>query len=125
MIRVAGAADGRAANPFESGLRAMVLDAGLTGFEPQLPVQLSSRTAWVDLGDPDRQIALEADSFAFHGSPEALRRDCQRYDELIRAGWLPLRFGYEHVTLESAWLKSVVTDTCALRSGRRNKTRPK
>lgn len=115
IMRVACAADGRAANPFESGLRAILIDAKILGFEPQYPVPLSSGTAWVDLGDPARRIALEADSFGYHMSPEALHRDCYRYDELIRAGWLPLRFGWRHVMFESVWLASIVKDCCALR----------
>ena len=111
-LRVATAADGRAANPFESGLRAIVLEAGITGFEPQCPVQLQNRTAWVDLGDVSRRLAIEADSFAFHGTPEALNRDCDRYDEMVRIGWRVLRFTWEHVTLRADWVASVVVDTC-------------
>lgn len=125
MIRVAGEATHLAANPFESGLRAAIIEAGITGFQPQLPIKLPDREIWVDLGDPERKMALEADSFTFHGSPEALKHDCERYDELIRLGWLPLRFAYDHVALESTWLTSVVTDTCALRPSGRGKPRPK
>jgi len=123
MIRVAGEATGLAANPFESGLRATVLQAGIHGFQPQQPIQLPNRTAWVDLGDPVRRIALEADSFIFHGSPEALRHDCERYNELICLGWLPLRFAYAHVALESEWLASVVGKACTLRVVDRRRTR--
>jgi hypothetical protein len=115
IIRVAEAADGRAANPFESGLRAIVIEAGITGFEPQYPVPLPFGTAWADLGDPVRRIAMEADSFGYHMSPDALHRDSRRHDEMIRAEWLPLRFGWQHVMFESMWLASVVKDTCALR----------
>jgi hypothetical protein len=52
-------------------------------------------------------------------------RDCDRYDELIRMDWLPLRFGWEHVTLRSTWMAAVVADTYALRRGQRDRTRPK
>jgi very-short-patch-repair endonuclease len=114
-LRVATEADGRAANPFESGLRAIVIEAGILGFEPQFPVPLENGTAWVDLGDPRRRIALEADSFTYHGTPEALTRDCERYDELVRRGWLVLRFTWDHVTLRSAWVASVIAETLAQR----------
>ena len=113
VIKVAVAADGRAANPFESGLRAIVIDAGLEGFEPQYPVQLPASVAWVDLGDPVRRIALEADSFQFHGTREALVRDCDRYDDLIGAGWEVLRFSYEHVMSQRERVRSLLLATCA------------
>jgi very-short-patch-repair endonuclease len=120
---VAAAADIRAANPLESGLRAIVIEAGFQSFEPQLPVRTSFMTAWVDLGDPELRLALEADSYAFHGSRDALLRDCHRYDELVRSGWLVLRFGYEHVMFERDWVSSVIADTYELRSRDRRQRR--
>lgn len=125
-IKVAERADGRAANPFESALRAIVLDAGLDGFQPQYPIGIPGGTCYVDLGDPELKLALEADSFAFHGSRQALERDCRRYDELVRAGWLVLRYAWEHVVLERAWTTEILLDTCRLRSrspGRSEKSR--
>jgi very-short-patch-repair endonuclease len=110
-LRVTGHADARAANPFESGLRAVVIDAGLTGFVPQCPVTIGPTTYWVDLGDPERKFALEADSFAFHGTREALARDCRRYDELVAAGWRVLRFAWEHVMFEGDWVAQMVRET--------------
>jgi very-short-patch-repair endonuclease len=109
--RVAAHASGDAANPFESALRAEVLDAGLTGFVPQQPVQLrNGATIHVDLGDPRRRIALEADSFEHHATRRALRDDCRRYDELVRLGWTVLRFAWEHVVLHAAWVRAVVRE---------------
>jgi hypothetical protein len=67
-LRVASAADSRAANAFESRLRGVVLEAGLLGFEPQVVIVLSGgRRVRVDLADVDRHIVLEADSFEHHG----------------------------------------------------------
>ena len=105
LREVAAAADPRADNPFESGLRAAVLRAGLR-FTPQVLVG----DARVDLVDPEHEIALEADSFAWHGGREDLERDCRRYDELVRRGWTVLRFAWEHVVLEPEWVTGVVTD---------------
>jgi len=116
-LRVARSATGLAANPFESGLRACLLDAGLTGFVPQYRVHGTPYR--VDLADPARQVALEADSFAHHGSRGALHRDCTRYDELVRRGWLVLRFSWEHVMLQPDWVARVVADTCARRGPQR------
>lgn len=105
-------ADGRAANAFESRLRALVLDAGITGFEPQLEIRLAAGTVRVDLGDPERRIVLEADSYEHHGSRSALVRDCERYDELVVDGWIVLRFAWEHVMFRPKWVQDCVVRAC-------------
>jgi very-short-patch-repair endonuclease len=111
-MRVAEHADGRAANAFESRLRAIVLDAGWRGFEPQFEIRLPSRTVRVDLADPCRRVVLEADSFAHHGTRDALRRDCERYDELVGDCWVVLRFAWEHVMFQPAWVAEMVGQAC-------------
>jgi very-short-patch-repair endonuclease len=111
-LRVAASADGRAVNAFESRLRAIVLDAGLTGFEPQLEIRLTGWTLHADLADPVRRVVLEADSYAHHGARDDLRRDCERYDELVADGWRVLRFAYEHVMLRRAWVEDIVVRVC-------------
>jgi very-short-patch-repair endonuclease len=47
---------------------------------------------------------LEADSFAFHASRSALRRDCRRYVNLAMRGWTLLRFSWEDVVLDEGWV---------------------
>ena len=110
-LRVARAADGRADNPFESSLRAVTLGLGLTDLEPQHEVTVGGVTRHVDLGDPARRIALEADSFAHHGTRYGLVRDCERYDELVSHGWTVLRFAYEQVMFRADWVAAVVSRT--------------
>jgi very-short-patch-repair endonuclease len=119
--RVVALADARAANPFESALRATVIDARLEGFLPQLGIPGTEYR--VDLGDPKRMIVLEADSFEFHGKRSALERDCRRYDELVRRGWLVLRFSWEQVMFDEQWVASVITDCGRLRNNRRAGTK--
>lgn len=114
--RVADHADARAANPFESALRALALDAGCTGFEPQVPIGISGGRVRVDLGDVEHRVVLEADSFEWHGDRAALRKDCRRYDELVRAGWRVLRFAWEDVMFDQEWVKSLIADVVAARS---------
>jgi len=108
-IAVADAADRRADNPFESSLRAVVLSRGIEGFIPQHPVRLrTGRVVHVDLGAPGRRLALEADSYEHHGTRSALVRDCERYDELVVAGWRVLRFAYEQVMFRPDWVGGVL-----------------
>jgi very-short-patch-repair endonuclease len=118
-LRVARAADGRADNPMESVLRAIVLDAGLTGFVPQVQIQLPWRRHHADLADERRRLVLEADGYGVHGGRGALVRDCERDHELVAAGWTLLRFAWEHVMLRREQVTRVVLATCARLDGHR------
>jgi len=109
---VARYADGGAAGPFESALRAAALDAGCAGFRTQVEL-VAGRRIRVDLADPARRVVLEADSFEWPGNRQALRRDCRRYDELVRAGWAVLRFSWEDVMFDPDWVREVIGDVCA------------
>jgi very-short-patch-repair endonuclease len=109
LRRVASLADHRAANPFESVLRAVALDVPGLGVEPQVRVRgeldLDVRA---DLVDRRLRLVLEADSFAWHGDRAALRRDARRYDLLVLNGWTVLRFAWEDVMHDQEWVRSVL-----------------
>jgi very-short-patch-repair endonuclease len=124
-LRVADAADRRADNPFESVLRAILLDAGLTTFEPQGEILLGRRLVRPDLVDHAARIVIEADSFAFHGAPDDLERDCERYDALTAAGWTVLRFAYRQVMNRPDWVVATVRRTRdTVLAGRTARRRP-
>jgi len=63
-------------------------------------------------------IVLEADSFEWHGSRAALRKDARRYDQLAVRGWLVLRFAWEHVMSEQDWVRSILETAVAERAER-------
>ena len=109
LRRVAAAADKRAANPFESVLRALALDVPGLSVEPQVRIRgelgLDVRP---DLVDRRRRIVLEADSFEWHGDRAALRRDARRYDLLVVNGWMVLRFSWEDVMHDQDWVRAVL-----------------
>ncbi len=108
--RVLARGDARAANPFESALRAIVLGQGLDGFVPQLVIAGDGLFACVDLGDPARRVAFEADGYGVHGSRRAFARDLARHDELQTEGWVTRRFAFEHVLHRQPW---VARQVCA------------
>ncbi|UAL30919.1 hypothetical protein K8W59_05330 [Nocardioides rotundus] len=110
--RVALAADGRAANPFESVLRALALEAAIE-VEPQGEVKVPGWTFHPDLVDRDGRRVFEADSFTFHTSREAHARDCVRYNALTLAGWRVFRFTWEQVMLSPAYVRSVLAALAA------------
>jgi len=118
LRRVAAEARREAANPFESSLRAVALDVAGLHVRPQGRVELPDRTIHPDLVDDDLRIVLEADSFLWHGHRSALRDDARHYDELVVAGWLVLRFAWEDVMHDPAWVRSVLERAVALRGGR-------
>ena len=113
--RVAEYADGRAANPFESVLRALAIECGL-GVIPQYAVSTGSLTFRPDLADPLRGIILEADSYQFHGGVAGHNRDCERYNLLALADWLVLRFTWQQVMLHHDDVREQIRAAMSLRT---------
>ncbi|MEU8221109.1 hypothetical protein [Kribbella sp. NPDC048915] len=114
--RVAALADGRADSFLESMLRALLISAGVDGFEPQVLVSCGAFRARVDLGHRPARVALEAEAFEFHGSPNAFAADCRRYDELVTAGWLVLRFTYQQILGDPQWVVATVREAVRART---------
>lgn len=110
--RVVGWADRRAASVMESALRGILLDAGITGFQPQYQVGY----AHADLGDPQSRTLIEADSFMWHTQKHQLVQDAERYDEFVAAGYAVLRFTWPHIMNERAWVLDIVRRTLACRN---------
>ncbi len=106
--QVAATADARAESPLESVLRAVLLEAGIDGLVPQWVVRDDTFSARIDLAHPALKLALEADSFAHHGTRPALTRDCRRHTQLTVRGWRLLRFSWEDVMLEPGWVVAAV-----------------
>lgn len=114
VLALARVASHRAANPFESVLRALAIEAaGALGFqfEPQHRIRYDDYYARVDLGNHDLRLVLEAESFEFHGDRAAFTRDCVRYTELGSRGWLVLRFTWEHVMFQQDWVRRKIAMT--------------
>jgi very-short-patch-repair endonuclease len=115
--RVAAAATPLAGSFLESILRALLISAGIEGFEPQVVVSHDGFRARVDLGHRVARLALEAEGFEYHGSRRDFAADCYRYDELNTAGWLVLRFTYEQLVGDPAWVVATVRAALAQRLG--------
>lgn len=107
---VARAADGRAANPFESCLRAICLDIRGLDVEPQ--VQIGPHR--VDLADRRRRIVIEAESRTWHAGPDEHNADIRRYTTLVREGWLVVRFSYDDVMHDPAYVAEALLDVLRL-----------
>jgi hypothetical protein len=102
--RVARLASDKAANPFESVLRAIAIGVRGIAVEPQVWLDVSGMRLRPDLLDRRRRLILEAESFEWHGKRLALTRDCVRYNAFGLAGYVVLRFSWEQVMLEPAYV---------------------
>ncbi|MDP2774956.1 MAG: hypothetical protein Q8O61_15490 [Nocardioides sp.] len=117
--RLAAEASELADNPFESALRAIALEVAGLKVRPQVPV--FNRTEFLgrpDLVDEDLMIVLEADSFEWHGGRSDLKRDARRYNAFVVNGWLVLRFAWEDVMFDHAYVHGVLTALVVRRTQR-------
>jgi len=105
-----------AANPFESVLRAIALDVKGLAVRPQTEIIefMPAITARPDLVDEELRIAVEADSFEWHGGRAALAKDARRYNLLIVNGWIVLRFSWEDVMQDPEYVREILIAAVAL-----------
>lgn len=115
--RIASVTSPDAANAFESVLRAIGLTVEGLHLVPQRLITSVDPWACPDLVDIDLRIVAEADSFEWHGDRAALRRDARRYDALVADGWAVLRFTWEDVMLDQAFVRRILADVVALQCG--------
>lgn len=109
--RVVLAADGRAANPFESCLRAVALTVPGLNVIPQFRVDDIGRA---DLVDPALRLVVEADSAEHHSDPASFRYDIRRYTAMVRKQWRVIRFCWEDVMFKQDYVRAVLADMVAL-----------
>jgi very-short-patch-repair endonuclease len=107
-LRVVRSASPLAANPFESVLRAIALDVPGLDVQPQVVISERGFYGRPDLVDRRRRIVIEGDSYTFHGTRKAFRRDCQRYTGLVIRGWTVVRFAWEDVMHEPDYVRDAL-----------------
>lgn len=108
-LRAVTQASGRAANPFESVLRAIALDVPGLDLRPQVPIDDRGFRGRPDLVDEARRLVVEADSHEFHASTRGQHnRDCARYNALVVRGWTVLRFTWEQVMFDRESVRHVL-----------------
>lgn len=95
--RVAGCASAAAANPFESGARAIAIDVPLLTVQPQVVIEGPGLWARVDLADLRWGLVLECDGYEFHSGPDRFARDRRRYTGLARLDWVVFAYVWQDV----------------------------
>ncbi len=111
-LAVARAADGRAANPFESCTRAIA--RGVPGLSVRPQVRISG-VGRVDLADLALGIVVECESFEFHSDAASLKRDVRRYTSCARRGLVVVRFTWAEVMFDPDYCRAVLEDVVAVR----------
>jgi very-short-patch-repair endonuclease len=61
-----------------------------------------------DLVDVDRRLVVECDSWTYHAEKSAFRRDQERFNDLVLAGWTVLRFGYDHAMRSPDYVRRIL-----------------
>ncbi|CCH72516.1 DUF559 domain-containing protein [Nostocoides australiense] len=122
--RIAGDADGRAANPFESVLRAIALEIPELAMRPQALLTDDGLFAQVDLADEVLRLVLEADSYEHHGTQRGFTKDRRRYTELTAFGYHVLSFVWVDVMHHPAWVRWCIECWLATQLGRPKPPRP-
>ena len=112
-FRVVELATSLAANPFESVLRAILLDVPGASFEPQVWIGNIGRA---DLVDRQRRIVVEADSFEFHAHSAAFAADMARYNAFVCEGYLVLRFAWRHAMFEPDYVRATIAGALGARA---------
>jgi very-short-patch-repair endonuclease len=107
------AADGRAANAFESAVRAISLDVDGIALEPQVRV---ADGITPDLVDRTLRVVVECDSWTYHAEKSAFRHDLERYNELALDGWLVLRVDRDHAMSRPEYVRGLLVRAVAAHS---------
>jgi very-short-patch-repair endonuclease len=111
--RVVAHATHLAANPFESVLRAVLIEAAIP-VVPQWEITIGHVTYHPDLAEPFAGIAMEANSWKHHAGKAEHDQDCRRYNALVVGGWTVLRFTWEQVMLAPWEVVAAVRGVMAL-----------
>jgi len=107
--RLMGWIDSRSASVLESVARGVLLDGGITGFEPQFPVKISTgRVLHADLGHEEARLLIEADSMLAHTGDARVVQDALRCTEFAAAGYTLLRFTWPNVMSRRPWVVEMV-----------------
>ncbi|NYE38791.1 very-short-patch-repair endonuclease [Nocardioides cavernae] len=113
--RVARAARAESANAFESVTRAICHDVPGLDVEPQLVISDEFVWARPDLVDLRLELAVECESYEWHGDRAGFRKDVRRYSLLTASGWLVLRFTWEDVMFRADWVRAVLARAVVVR----------
>ncbi len=101
------AAEAHPMSALERAGRAILIEAGVTGFELEYPIPWSP-TRRFDVAFPSHRLAVEWDSRRWHDRPSAFQGDRRRDQEAAAHGWKIVRFTWADVHEEPSRVARVV-----------------
>jgi very-short-patch-repair endonuclease len=105
-----------AQSKLERALFTALAAGGLPAPVRQMPLPgRAPRRGLVDAAYPDARIVVEADGRTYHMRLADMRRDRERDAQVVKAGWVPLRFVHEQVVHEPASVCADIAETRAVR----------
>lgn len=111
VCRLVAAADGLAANPFESVARSISHQVAGLALVPQVSI---GGHGHADLADADLRIAVECQSWSWHGDQDAFRKDVRRLTRMTTSGWIVLQFVWVDVMRRPAWVRARLEEAVAM-----------
>jgi very-short-patch-repair endonuclease len=69
-----------------------LVDGGLRAPVRQFRIVIEGRVYFLDLAYPKERVAIEVDGFEFHRTRTVFDSDRVRQNDLVRSGWIVLRF---------------------------------
>jgi hypothetical protein len=90
---------------FETRVLRVLTSAGLPVPRQQYPMDVDGQPIHLDLAYPDAHLAIELDSWKWHGTRSAFDDDRWRDASLVKMHWLTLRLTY---TMSDADIVAVV-----------------
>ena len=92
------------ATRFERRLSALLERSGLPRPVRQLEIRPDGIVVRPDLAYPELMIAVEADSYRWHGGRSFWEQDLERRSKLAAAGWLVLHFSWRKLVAEPEYV---------------------
>ncbi len=97
-----------AESELEVALLAVLRRYGVPEPVRQYEVRAEGQVFRLDLAYPEHRLFLEGDGFGVHGGRTPFEDDRWRQNQLVLAGWWPLRFTWQQVKQQPEWCAGVV-----------------
>lgn len=119
LLKLIRLVSGGARSAAERLLGSLLVGAGITGWEGNLPIHDEDG----HVGDGDvvfrrERLVVEADGWAYHVTPDRFQRDRERQNRLMAAGWTVLRFTWRDLTVRPDEVIATIRATLARLRGR-------